>query len=129
MITNKLLAGTSLFFGGLGCGLLILSLIMYLIKRQDYYNLVSSYREKYNFPGPCSFYYTTGFFGVFPVLRFFIKLSRRQKISYLAINDSGYDFFENNKQKISPWMKIYSFFWFAATSCYILFAIFGLLLP
>ncbi|EXU77071.1 membrane protein [Erwinia mallotivora] len=129
MITNKLLAGTSLFFGWLGCCLIILSLVIYLFKRQDYYKLVSSYREKYNLPGPCVFYYMTGFFGVFSVLRFFIKLSHGKKISFLHNQDPGYAFFDDKSITISTWMKVYSFLWFAAAACYLLFAFFGLLLP
>ncbi|WEF26645.1 hypothetical protein PYR66_15110 [Klebsiella aerogenes] len=129
MITNKLLADTSLFFGGLGCFLLALSLIIYAFKRQDYIKLVSTYREKYELPGPCHFYYMTGFFGVFPLLRFFMKLKQQKKISFIARNDPAYTFFRDKNIKIHPWMKIYSFLWFAATVCYVLFAIFGLLLP
>jgi hypothetical protein len=129
MINNKFLADTSLFFGGLGCCLLILSLILYSFKRQDYYNLVSSYREKNKLPGPCTFYYMTGFFGVFPVLRFFIKLSRKKKMNFMPRNDPGYDFFDDQNHKIRTWMTVYTFLWFAATACYVLFAVFGLLLP
>ena len=128
MINNKFLADTSLFFGGLGCCLLLLSLVIYLFNRQDYYNLVSSYREKNTLPGPCAFYYMTGFFGVFPLLQFFIKLSKKKKIKFVARTDPGYDFFDEEKNKIHTWMKIYSFLWFAATVCYILFAVSGLLL-
>ena len=129
MKTGILLADTALFFGGLGCCLLVLSLVLFLIKRQDYYGLVSSYREKYTLPGPCAFYYTMGFFGVFPLLRFFIKLSQRKKIRFISLNDPGYAFFDDKKHQIHSWMKIYSLLWFAATACYILFAVFGLLLP
>ncbi len=129
MITNKLLAGTSLFFGGFGCCLLLLSLIIYAFKRHDYYKLVSSYRENYKLPGPCVFFYMTGFFGVFPVLRFFIKLSHRKKINFMAHNDPGYAFFDDKSIRIHTWMKVYSFLWFAATACYLLFVFFGLLLP
>lgn len=129
MIINKILAGASLLFGGMGCLLLILSLIIYSVKRHDYYALVSSYRETYKFPGPCAFYYTTGFFGVFPVLRFFIKLSHKKKINFMPCDDPGYNFFDDTNHEIGTWMKIYTALWFAATGCYILFAVLGLLLP
>lgn len=129
MITNNILAGSSLFFGALGCVLLIVSLVVYIFKRQDYTNLVSSYQERYKLPAPCTFYYMTGFFGAFPVIRFFIKLSKKKKMSYINLNDPAYSFFDDEKMKIRKWMRLYSFLWFTATACYVLFAIFGLLLP
>ena len=129
MITNKLLANTSLFFGALGCALLILSLVVYIVKREEYTNLVSSYRERYKLPAPCAFLYMTGFFGSFPVIRFFIKLSQRKKINYIDINDPGYAFFDDSGMKLHMWMRLYSFLWLTATACYVLFAILGLLLP
>jgi len=71
----------------------------------------------------------TGFFGAFPVIRFFIKLSKKKKMSYINLNDPAYSFFDGEKMKIRKWMRLYSLLWFTATACYVLFAIFGLLLP
>ncbi|AXF76424.1 hypothetical protein AV903_10775 [Erwinia tracheiphila] len=129
MISNKSIATTALFFLMLGSSMLIISLIIYAFKRQDYQELVSSYREKYSFLGPCVFFYMTGFFGVFSVLRFFIKLSHGKKINFMHRHDPGYAFFDNKNIRIHNWMKVYSFLWFTATACYVLFAVFGLLLP
>lgn len=129
MITAKLLASTSLFFGLLGSGLIFFSFLVYVAKRKDYYKLISSYSMKYKFPAPCSFYYMVGFFGAFPVIRFFIKLSQRKKIFLMDINDPAYAFFDDENIKIPRWMKLFSALWFAATACFIVFAFIGLLLP
>lgn len=129
MITDKLLASTSLFFGLLGSGLIFFSFLVYVAKRKGYYKLISSYSMKYEFPSPCSFYYMVGFFGAFPVIRFFIKLSQRKKIFLMDINDPAYAFFDDKNIKIPRWMKLFSALWFAATTCFIVFAIIGLLLP
>lgn len=79
MITNKILAHAALFFGLAASGLIFISFLIYAVKRQDYYKLVSSYTKKYTFPAPYSFYHMVGFFGAFPVIRFFIKSSQRKK--------------------------------------------------
>ena len=129
MITNKILAGSSLFFGALGCVLLIVSLVVYIFKRQDYTNLVSSYQERYKLPAPCTFYYMAGCFGAFPVIRFFIKLSKKKKMSYINLNDPAYSFFDGEKMKIRKWLRLYSLLWSTATACYVLFVFFGLLFP
>lgn len=50
-------------------------------------------------------------------------------MSLMDRNDPAYNFFDDKKIKIHTWMKIYSFLWFSGTACYILFFIFGLLLP
>ena len=129
MITDKLLASTSLFFGLLGSGLIFFSFLVYVAQRKGYYKLISSYSMKYKFPSPCSFYYMVVFFGSFPVIRFFIKLSQRKKIFLMDINDPAYAFFDDKNIKISRWMKLFSALWFAATTCFIVFAFIGLLLP
>ncbi|MCX8967385.1 hypothetical protein EHW66_21190 [Erwinia psidii] len=129
MVTDKILAGTSLFFGLLGSGLIFLSFFIYAFKRRDYYKLVSSYKSKYEFPAPCSFYHMVGFFGAFPVIRFFIKLSRKKNIFFMRHDDPGYAFFEDENIKIHPWMRFFSALWLTATACLIIFAFFGLLLP
>lgn len=129
MVTDKLLASTSLFFGLLGSGLIFFSFLVYAAKRKDYYKLISSYTLKYKFPAPCSFYHMVGFFGAFPVIRFFIKLSHRKRIFFMDINDPAYAFFDDENIKIHPWMNLFSGLWFAATTCLIVFAFIGLLLP
>ncbi|CAH6260167.1 hypothetical protein [Pantoea agglomerans] len=129
MVIDKLLAGTSLFFGLLGSGLVFFSFFVYAAKRKDYYKLISSYSNKYKFPAPCSFYHSVGFFGAFPVIRFFIKLSQRKKIFLMDSNDPAYSFFDDKNIKIHSWMRFFSGLWFAATACLIIFAFIGLLLP
>lgn len=129
MITNKLLATVALCCGWTGCALLFLSFIIYAVKRQDYYQLVADYKEKHLLPGPCVFYTTLGFFGAFQTIRFFIKLSKKQRISFLRRDDAGYTFFDDKNSKIAQWMRVFVFLWYMATVCYILAACFVLLLP
>ncbi|WP_261641421.1 hypothetical protein [Erwinia mallotivora] len=129
MVTYRLLAYASLFFGLLGSGLIFLSFLVYAVKRKDYYKLISSYVEKYEFPAPCSFHHMMGFFGAFPVVRFFIKLSQKKKIFFMDRNNPAYAFFDDKDMKISSWMRFFSALWLIATICLILFAFFGLLLP
>lgn len=129
MITNKILAHAALFLGLAGSGLIFISFLIYAVKRQDYYKLVSSYTKKYTFPAPYSFYHMVGFFGAFPVIRFFIKLSQRKKVFFMDRNDPAYSFFDDNQIQIHTWMRLFSFLWLAATACLITFAFFGLLLP
>ncbi|WP_158783340.1 hypothetical protein [Pantoea sp. BAV 3049] len=129
MISNKSLATLALFFLMLGSSMLIISLLIYAVKRREYYKLVTSYTEKYIFPPPCSFWHMMGFFGAFPVLHFFIKLKKGKKIFFMDRNDPAYTFFDNKDIVIHTWMKFFSFLWMAATVCYLLFAFFGLLLP
>ena len=129
MINNEFLAHAALFFGLTGSGFIFISFLIYVVKRQDYYKLVSSYTDKYGFPAPCSFYHMVGFFGAFPVIRFFIKLSQKKKIFFLERNALAYSFFDDNQTQIHTWMRFFYFLWLAATACLIIFAFFGLLLP
>ncbi|MFC0139381.1 hypothetical protein ACFFJN_04280, partial [Erwinia mallotivora] len=71
---EHLLARTGLFLGLFASGLIFLSFFLYLPNKNNYENLVSLFKEKYTFPAPNSFNYMMGFFGVFQVSRFFIKL-------------------------------------------------------
>lgn len=64
--------------------MILLSLIVYLLKREEYYYLIARYKEKYLFPAPASFHHMTGFFGAVIVIRFFIRLSHKKE-SYLCV--------------------------------------------
>lgn len=129
MVTNKLLASTSLFFVLLGRGLIFFCFLSMLHEEKNITKIIHAYSLKYNFPAPCSFYHMVGFFGAFPVIRFFIKLSQKKKIFLIDINDPAYAFFNDRNIKIPPWMNLFSALWFAATICLIVFAFIGLLLP
>lgn len=124
-----MLAHAALFFGLAGSGLIFLSFLIHVVKRQDYYKLVSSYTNKYDFPAPYSFYHMVGFFGAFPVIRFFIKLSQKKKMYFLDHSNPAYYFFDDNRLKIHSWMRLFTFLWLTATACLVFFAFFGLLLP
>lgn len=128
MITNNNLALSGLFFGLLGSGLLGVSFLLYVVNKKDYYKLISSYRKMHVFPAPHSFFYMLGFFGAFPVIRFFIKLSKKKKIVLIKHDNAAYSFFDDRQYKINPWMIVFSFLWLATTVCYLLFALCGLLL-
>lgn len=117
---EHLLARTGLFLGLFASGLIFLSFFLYLANKNNYENLVSLFKEKYTFPAPNSFNYMMGFFGVFQVSRFFIKLSKKKKIFLLRHNDPAYNFFEENNLKIQPWMRYLSAMWMTASVLYLI---------
>ena len=125
---EHILAGAGLLIGLFGSLLIFISFLVYLANKKSYNNLISLFKEKYTFPAPSSFYHMVGFFGVFPVSRFFIKLSKKKKISFLKKNDPAYSFFEENDLKIQPWMYYLSCIWITATVAYLVSAIAGIIL-
>jgi len=128
MVIEYILAKTGLFIGLFGSLLIFICFLVYLANKKSYDNLVSLFKEKYTFPAPSSFYHMVGFFGVFPVSRFFIKLSKKKKISFLKQSDPAYSFFEENDLKIQPWMNYLSCIWITATVAYLVSAIAGVIL-
>lgn len=128
MVIEYILAKTGLFIGLFGSLLIFISFLVYLANKKSYDNLISLFKEKYTFPAPSSFYHMVGFFGVFPVSRFFIKLSKKKKISFLNQSDPAYSFFEENDLKIQPWMNYLSCIWITATVAYLVSAIAGVIL-
>lgn len=125
---EHILAKAGLFIGLFGCFLIFICFLVYLANKKSYENLVSLYKEKYIFPAPSSFYHMTGFFGIFPVSRFFIKLSKKKKISFFKQDDPAYRFFEENDLKIQPWMNYLCYMWITATVAYLISAIIGVVL-
>jgi len=125
---EHILAGAGLLIGLFGSLLIFISFLVYLANKKSYDNLISLFKEKYTFPAPSSFYHMVGFFGVFPVSRFFIKLSKKKKISFLKQSDPAYSFFEENDLKIQPWMYYLSCIWITATVAYLVSAIAGIIL-
>ncbi|CDK16641.1 membrane protein [Erwinia amylovora LA635] len=125
---EHILAKVGLFFGLFASTLIFVSFFLYLANKSSYENLVSLFKEKYTFPAPSSFYHMVGFFGVFPVSRFFIKLSKKKKIFLLKQDDPAYNFFEENDLKIQPWMKYLSAMWMTGTVLYLISALAAVIL-
>jgi len=125
---EHILASTGLFIGLFGSLLIFICFLVYLANKKSYDNLVSLFKEKYIFPAPGSFYHMVGFLGVFPVSRFFIKLSNKKKISFLNQSDPAYSFFEENALNIPRWMNYLSYIWITATVAYLISAIAGVIL-
>lgn len=82
---EHILAKAGLFIGLFGIMLIFISFLIYLANKKSYGNLVSLFKEKYSFPAPSSFYHMMVFFGLFPVSRFFNKLSKKRFISLKRI--------------------------------------------
>lgn len=118
-----------LFFALSGCAMIFLSFIIYAVKRQNYYDLISLYKKSFRFPAPSSFHHMLGFFGAFTVIRFFIKLSNKNKIFFMKNDDPAYSFFDDAAIKVQTWMRIYSYLWITATVFFIFSAILALFLP
>ena len=129
MITNKIIAGLGLCFALSGSAIILLSFLIYKVKRKDYYDLIARYKERFQFPVPSSFHHMLGFFGAFSVIRFFIKLSHKKKILFMRHDDPAYYFFDDKDIKLHTWMRVYSYLWFTATALFIFAVTFGLLLP
>ncbi|CBJ44951.1 hypothetical protein [Erwinia amylovora] len=127
-VIEHILAKVGLFFGLFASTLIFVSFFLYLANKSSYENLVSLFKEKYTFPAPSSFYHMVGFFGVFPVSRFFIKLSKKKKIFLLKQDDPAYNFFEENDLKIQPWMKYLSAMWMTGTVLYLISALAAVIL-
>ena len=125
---QHILPKAGLVIGLFGSILIFICFLVYLANKKSYENLVSLFKEKYSCPAPGSFYHMVGFFGVFPVSRFFIKLSKKKKISFLKQSDPAYSFFEENDLKIQPWMNYLSYMWITATVAYLLSAIAAVIL-
>ena len=125
---EHILAKTGLFIGLSGFLLIFICFLVYQANKKSYEDLVSLFKEKYTFPAPSSFYHLVGFFGVFPVSRFFIKLSKKKKISFFKQSDPAYSFFEENDLKIQPWMYYLSCIWIAATVAYLISALAAVIL-
>lgn len=125
---EHILAKVGLFFGLFASTLIFVSFFLYLANKDSYENLVSLFKEKYTFPAPSSFNHMVGFFGVFPVSSFFIKLSKKKKIFLLQQNDPAYNFFEENDLKIQPWMKYLSAMWMTGTVLYLISALAAVIL-
>ncbi|WP_240152709.1 hypothetical protein [Erwinia amylovora] len=125
---EHIVAKVGFFLGLVACALVFLSFFLYLANKSSYENLVSRFKEKYTFPAPSSFYHMVGFFGVFPVSRFFIKLSKKKKIFLLKQDDPAYNFFEENDLKIQPWMKYLSAMWMTGTVLYLISALAAVIL-
>ncbi|WP_231877610.1 hypothetical protein [Erwinia sp. ErVv1] len=117
---EHILARSGLFFGLFASLLIFISFFVYLANKRRYDNLVSLFKEKYTFPAPASFNHMVGLFVVFPMSRFFIRLSKKQKIFLLRQNDPAYNFFEENDLKIQPWMRYLSALWMIATAFYLI---------
>lgn len=117
---EQVLARAGLFFGLFASALIFLSFFLYLANKKNYENLVSLFKEKYTFPAPNSFNHMMGFFGVFQVSRFFIKLSKKKKIFLLKQNDPAYNFFDENDLKIQSWMRYLSSMWMTASVLYLI---------
>ncbi|MCT2386661.1 hypothetical protein [Erwinia pyrifoliae] len=127
-MVEHIAAKVGFFLGLVACALIFLSFFLYLPNRNSYENLVSLFKRKYTFPAPSSFYHMVGFFGVFPVSRFFIKLSNKKKIFLLKQDDPAYNFFEENNLKIQPWMKYLSAMWMTGTVLYLISALAAIIL-
>ena len=82
---EHILAKAGLFIGLFSTMLIFISFLIYLANKKSYGNLVSLFKEKYSFPAPSSFYHMMGFFGLFPVSRFFNKLSKKRFVSLKRI--------------------------------------------
>lgn len=99
----------------IGIILMVCSFITYIANRKSYNDLLALYRSSHlDFPMPYSFQSMTGFFGAYPVSRFFLNIKRRKKIFFLDRNSNAYDFFGKYHVEDLKWMEWFCFLWKSA---------------
>lgn len=99
----------------IGTLLMICSFISYAFNRKKYYSLLDLYRNsQLDFPMLYSFQSMMGFFGAWPVSRFFLHLKKGKKIFFLAENSNAYDFFKHYYHDDLKWIIQFLRLWESA---------------
>lgn len=96
----------------LGIIFMALSFFLFFQHRKEYRSIIESYHaSKLEFPMPYNFQSMIGFFGAYPVSRFFLGLKENKKIFFIKKESNAYSFFLKNKTPSIEWMKSFCFFW------------------
>ena len=90
---------------------IFVSFFIFALNKKEYERLIERYKEKFDLQYPYSFYCDVGFFGAYAMIRFFIRLSQKKKISFLPMNSGSYSFFDFDGIKVTNWMKLFSRLW------------------
>ncbi len=96
----------------IGILLMIVSYFIFISHRKEYSAILESYlASKLEFPMLYNIQSMTGFFGAYPVSRFFLGLKRKIKKSFSSQKESNaYSFFLQKPTLSIEWMKKFCFF-------------------
>ncbi|MDQ1226990.1 hypothetical protein QE443_003151 [Pantoea ananatis] len=76
---------------------LLVSFFLYLINREKYSDLISTFQNKYTFPMPYQLHANMGYLGSPLITYFFSKLKQKKGVFFLEKKSSAYNFFLNNE--------------------------------
>lgn len=71
---------------------LLVSVLLYLINRGRYNNLISDFQNNYSLPAPYSLHCNMGYLGSPLMTYFFVRLKERKKIFFIEKNSQAYNF-------------------------------------
>ncbi len=96
----------------IGILLMIVSYFIFISHRKEYSAILESYlASKLEFPMLYNIQSMTGFFGAYPVSRFFLGLKENKKILFITKESNACSFFLQKPTLSIEWMKKFCFFW------------------
>ena len=108
---------------------LVVSVILYLINRSRYKELISDFQQKHTLPPPYLLHCNMGYIGSPLMAYFFMRLKKNKQIFLLNRSDNAYSFaYESqNQKKINTLKPLYYTFAFGF-SCCLLFGLIAFLI-
>ena len=108
---------------------LIVSVLLYLINRSRYQELISDFQQKHTLPTPYLLHCNMGYIGSPLMTYFFMRLKQNKKIPFLNRSDNAYSFAyeDKNLKKINTLKPLYYTFAFGF-SCCLLFGLIAILI-
>lgn len=100
----------------------VLSVLLYLINRTHYQDLISDFLQNHTLPTPYMLYRNMGYLGSPLMTYFFVRLKQNKKIFFLNRNDNAYSFAHEgqNLKKINTLKPLYYTFAFGFSCCLLL---------
>lgn len=93
----------------IGILLMIVSYFIFISHRKEYSAILESYlASKLEFPMLYNIQSMTGFFGAYPVSRFFLGLKENKKILFITKESNAYSFFLQKPTLSIEWMPNFS---------------------
>lgn len=101
---------------------LVVSVILYLMNRSRYQELISDFQQMHTLPTPYLLQCNMGYLGSPLMTYFFMRLKQNKKIFFLNRNDRAYNFAHEgqNPNKINHLKPLYFTFLFGFFCCFLL---------
>ena len=98
---------------------LVVSVLLYLINRSRYQELISDFQQKHTLPTPYLLHCNMGYIGSPLMAYFFMRLKKNKQIFLLNRNDNAYSFAHEsqNLKKINTLKPLYYTFAFVFSCC------------